>query len=47
MPVLINNATLTGHDDFANVNVNVNKGQLSTLLLDDPAFSRTGEKVVE
>jgi hypothetical protein len=48
MPNLINNTTLTGHDDFANVDVRVNKEPLSTLLLDDPTFSfSTGSRVVE
>ena len=46
-PLLINNTTLTGYDDFANVEVRVNKNTLSTLLLDDPSFSGTGAKVVE
>ncbi len=47
MPILINDATLTGHDDFANVNVTVSKGALNTLLVDDPTFTPGGAKVVE
>jgi len=47
MPTLINNTTLTGHDDFANVEVRVNKTSLSTMLLDDPSFSVSGARVVE
>jgi hypothetical protein len=38
-PTLIGDATLTGHDDFANVDVTVNKGALNTMLLDDPTFT--------
>lgn len=38
IPVIINDATLTGHDDFANVNVRVNKGSLRTRLDSDPQF---------
>ena len=47
MPNIINDTTLTGHDDFANVNVRVNKTSLNTLLRDDPTFLPTGAKVVE
>ena len=47
MPTIINDATLTGHDDFANVDVKVNKVSLNTLLLDDPDFAPSGAKVVE
>lgn len=47
MPTLINDTTLTGHDDFANVLVKVNKTWLTTNLLDDPAFSPNGASVVE
>ena len=47
MPVLINDTTLTGHDDFANVDVKVNKTALNTMLQDDPDFVGTGAKVVE
>lgn len=47
MPVLINDATLTGHDDFANVDVKVSKIGLNTLLLDDPTFTPDGGRVAE
>ena len=47
MPVLINDTTLTGHDDFANVDVKVNKTALNTMLQDDTEFIGTGAKVVE
>ena len=47
MPVIINDTTLTGHDDFANVDVIVNKTSLSTRLLNDPSFPPNGERVVE
>ncbi len=47
MPVIINGTTLTGHDDFAKVDVKVNKPPLTTLLQDDPAFTGTQAKVVE
>ena len=47
MPTLVNDTTLTGHDDFANVDVRVNKTAINTLLLDDPAFSGTGARVAE
>lgn len=46
-PVLINDAVLTGHDDFANVDVRVNKTSLSTFLANDPAFPPSGDRVVE
>jgi len=47
MPILINEATLTGHDDFANVDVRVKKGTLNTMLKDDPSFVGNGAKVIE
>jgi len=46
-PVLINETTLTGRDDFAKVNVQVSKLALSTLLINDPSFNVTGANVVE
>jgi hypothetical protein len=46
-PVLINDAILTGHDDFANVNVRVNKSSLDTGITNDPAFPALGDRVVE
>ncbi len=47
MPTIINDTVLTGHDDFAKVDVRVNRGALSTLLLDDPTFTPDGAKVTE
>jgi len=47
MPIIINDAILTGHDDFANVNVKVNKAGLSTKLDADEAFPLNGGTVVE
>ena len=46
-PVLINDAVLTGHDDFANVDVRVNKASLNTRLVNDAAFPQNGDRVVE
>ena len=46
-PVIINDAVLTGHDDFANIDVTVNKNSLNTLLSNDPAFPVTGSRVTE
>ncbi|MFA5095598.1 MAG: hypothetical protein WC447_03010 [Candidatus Paceibacterota bacterium] len=47
MPVLVNDTTLTGYDDFANVDVRVNKASLNTRLLNDPSFPASGDRVVE
>ncbi len=47
IPVIINDATLTGHDDFANVDVRANKGSLRTRLESDPTFPDNGGFVVE
>ena len=47
IPVIINDATLTGHDDFANVNVKVNKVRLNASLFNDPQFPSSGGTVVE
>lgn len=47
IPVIINDAILTGHDDFANVNVRVNKTSLRTGLDNDPLFPLSGGVVVE
>ncbi len=41
-PVLINNAILTGHDDFANVDIRLSKTSLDTNLSNDPAFPGNG-----
>ena len=46
-PVLINEAVLTGHDDFANVDVKVTKRELGTRLENDGAFPYNGAGVVE
>ncbi len=46
-PTLINDAVLTGHDDFANVDVRVNKASLSTNLTNDSQFPDFGGRVVE
>lgn len=46
-PTLINEATLTGHDDFANVDVRVNKASLSTNLTNDSSFPSFGDRVRE
>ena len=46
-PVVINDAVLTGHDDFANVDITVNKNSLNTQLYNDSAFPGGGDRVVE
>lgn len=46
-PTIINNTTLTGHDDFANVDIRVNKMSLNTELLNDSGFPPGGGRVVE
>ena len=46
-PVIINDAVLTGHDDFANVDIKVSKASLRTFLDSDPAFPPAGGSVVE
>jgi len=45
-PVIINDAVLTGHDDFANVDVRVSKSSLRTALDKDPLFTPNGSTVV-
>ena len=45
-PILINDAILTGHDDFANVDVKVDKASLDTNLGSDPSFPDGGDTVV-
>ena len=47
VPVLINDSILTGHDDFANVDVRVNKAGLNTQLDNDEAFPLTAGVVIE
>ncbi|MCX6747672.1 MAG: hypothetical protein NTW98_01860 [Candidatus Nomurabacteria bacterium] len=44
---LINPAVLTGHDDFANVDLRVDKSFLNTGLTNDPLSPKNGAKVVE
>jgi len=46
-PVIINDAVLTGHDDFANVDVQVNKASLNIRLSNDSVFPADGDRVVE
>ncbi|OGI95590.1 hypothetical protein A2917_03505 [Candidatus Nomurabacteria bacterium RIFCSPLOWO2_01_FULL_42_17] len=46
-PIIINEAVLTGHDDFANVDVRASKGSLRTQLSSDPQFPSAGGTVVE
>ncbi len=46
-PVIINDAVLTGQDDFAKVNVVINKSSLSTRLISDANFPVSGSEVVE
>ncbi len=46
-PTIINDAVLTAHDDFANVNVKVNKAPLRTDLNSDTTFPAGGGIVVE
>lgn len=47
IPIIVNDATLTGHDDFAKVDVKVNKAPLRTILDNDPLFPSGGGVVVE
>jgi hypothetical protein len=46
-PTIINDAVLTGHDDFANVDVRVNKASLDARLLNDSSFPPNGGRVIE
>jgi hypothetical protein len=46
-PVIINDAVLTGHDDFANVDVKVSKQSLRTQLDSDSQLPPSGGTVVE
>ncbi len=45
-PILINEAVLTGHDDFANVDISARKPALNTILSNDPTFPGNGSQVV-
>ncbi|MFA6077223.1 MAG: hypothetical protein WC735_04080 [Candidatus Paceibacterota bacterium] len=47
IPVIINDSILTGHDDFANVDVRVSKNALRTQLDNDPQFPPAGGTIVE
>ncbi len=44
-PTLINNTTLTGFDDFANVEVRVNKSALTTRLFNDSVYPNANDLV--
>ena len=46
-PVIINGAVLTGHDDFANVDIRATRSELTTKLDNDAAFPPQGATVVE
>ncbi len=46
-PIIINDAVLTGHDDFANVDVRASKTSLRTYLDNDPLFPASGSTVAE
>lgn len=46
-PIIVNEAVLTGRDDFANVDVRVSKPSLRTALDSDPGFPADGGVVVE
>lgn len=47
IPTLTNDTVLTGHDDFANVDVRVARSSLTTKLLNDQSFYSGSEIVVE
>ncbi len=47
IPVLINEAVLTGVDGFANVGIRVVRGALNTNLVNDPMFPANGATVAE
>ena len=46
-PLIINDAVLTGHDDFANVDITVNKNSLNTQLFNDSSFPAGGDRVTD
>ncbi len=46
-PLIINESVLTGHDDFANVDIKVKRTGLDTKLLNDPGFPFDGGRVSE
>jgi len=47
IPILVNNTTLTGHDDFTNSIVEISKSSLDTRLSNDASFPISGASVVE
>ena len=47
IPIIINDAILTGHDDFANVDIRVTKIGLTTKLDSDSAFPAGGGIVAQ
>ncbi|MFH1608651.1 MAG: hypothetical protein ABH951_01370 [Patescibacteria group bacterium] len=47
VPILINNTTLYGHDDFTNLDIKVYKNSLNTRLPNDASFPSGGEVVIE
>lgn len=47
IPILVNDLTLTGHDDFANLDLRITKSALSTRLSNDASFPAGGEVVIE
>lgn len=46
-PILVNEAVLTGYDDFAKVEVRSSRSFLNTKLSNDPTFLQSGAQVVE
>ncbi|MEK7569293.1 MAG: hypothetical protein AAB500_00155 [Patescibacteria group bacterium] len=46
-PTIVNESVLTGHDDFANVDVRLQKGTLTTRLVGDSSFPPGGDIVSE
>jgi hypothetical protein len=47
VPIIINDAVLTGHDEFANVDIKVDKGSLTSDLTSDPSFPDGGGLVAQ
>lgn len=46
-PVLVNSSVLTGHDDFANVGIEVKRSAITTRISNDPLFLPENSRVVE
>ncbi len=46
-PVILNETSFIGHDDFANVDIRINKPTLNTRITNEPNFPINGDKVVE